>query len=92
MTISKRCEYCGKIFRTKSMKKKYCSVKCRQNAYIEGRAKYAQICWKCKNACGGCSWSRNLIPVEGWIAEKVIRKTEQLDSYNIKYCPEFIHD
>ena len=32
-----------------------------------------QICWTCKNACGGCSWSRNLTPVEGWKAEKTIR-------------------
>ena len=41
------------------------------------------ICWKCKNAYGGCSWSENFIEIDGWEAEK----TEI--SYNIKSCPEF---
>ena len=26
------------------------------------------LCWKCERACGGCSWSADLIPVDGWDA------------------------
>lgn len=33
-----------------------------------------QLCWECKNACGGCEWSANLEPVPGWTAEKVPRR------------------
>lgn len=33
-----------------------------------------QLCWSCKNACGGCEWSARLEPVAGWTAKKVKRK------------------
>ena len=48
-------------------------------------------CWTCKNACGGCSWSRDFIPVKGWDAEKtyLISNGEHADSYYIKSCPEY---
>ena len=29
----KRCEYCGKLFETKILKKRFCCPKCRQKAY-----------------------------------------------------------
>jgi len=50
-----------------------------------------QICWTCKNACGGCSWSRNLTPVEGWKAEKTIVRGcgPAFESYSIEYCPQY---
>ena len=53
------------------------------------------LCWKCANATNsGCSWSRALIPVEGWTAEKDILNTNYQDkvSYMVIDCPEFIPD
>ena len=42
------------------------------------------LCWKCENACtNGCSWSKQLIPVENWNAE------ETDISYIVKDCPLF---
>ena len=29
----RRCEYCGKLFETKILKKRFCCPKCRQKAY-----------------------------------------------------------
>ena len=48
-------------------------------------------CWTCKNACGGCSWSRDFEPVKGWEAEKTFHPTngEFVESYYIKSCPEY---
>ena len=62
------------------------------------------LCWRCANAhpnlekTRGCSWSRKLIPVEGWKAEKTTvycqrREGRKLDeSYIVRSCPEFISD
>ena len=44
-----------------------------------------ECCFSCGNCIDGCSWSRDLIPVEGWIAEKI----ERNNSYKIFWCPEF---
>lgn len=53
-----------------------------------------QPCWTCTKACGGCSWSKNLTPIEGWKAEKVYFNTYRQDTstdytYQISYCPEY---
>lgn len=59
-----------------------------------------ELCWNCKNACGGCSWSEydpvkggvRFEPVPGWVAEPVLIKVEKnkhLESYHITYCPRF---
>ena len=48
-----------------------------------------QPCWDCANACGGCSWSRKLIPIEGWTAKKVPYRTGGF-TYRISCCPQFI--
>lgn len=56
-----------------------------------------QLCWSCKNACGGCEWSAYLKPVPGWTAEKVPRweyvntKENKLlgFTYKITKCPKF---
>lgn len=61
------------------------------------------ICWKCQNAVPdkhgrGCSWSRNLEPVEGWKAleTSVIRwdggVRREIMSALVVECPEFIPD
>lgn len=53
------------------------------------------LCWHCQNACGGCSWSKNLTPVEGWKAEKIKLKVDKgnyNDSYIVNECPKFKPD
>lgn len=54
------------------------------------------ICFECANACGGCSWSRDFEPVEGWTATPTkvkvcyVRKKVWEDTYKIDDCPEFV--
>ena len=49
-----------------------------------------QPCWDCIHAVPdgthGCSWSINLEPVEGWVAE--VSEGNQ-KSWNILHCPLF---
>ena len=54
------------------------------------KPKYTK-CWTCKNACGGCSWSREFIPVDGWEAKKTFHPSNGkfAESYYIKSCPEY---
>jgi hypothetical protein len=51
-------------------------------------------CWICKNAFGGCSWSREFKPVEGWTAERNDMKVHNRwdESYIVDDCPEFVPD
>lgn len=46
-----------------------------------------QLCWGCQNAIGKCSWSRELKPVDGWVAEE-----HPKGRYEIYSCPQFIPD
>lgn len=50
-----------------------------------------QPCWQCAKACGGCSWSLNFTPIDGWGAEAMTDKYGEL-TYKIVYCPEFVHE
>ena len=56
------------------------------------------LCWECKRAYGGCSWSRDFVPVEGWEAEATIingvreGKKPLVKSYDVKRCPLFVQD
>lgn len=60
----------------------------------------ANICFQCKNACGGCDWTRvdnskpgrpiMFKPISGWNAELVACGRDL--TYSIKSCPEFIPD
>lgn len=57
----------------------------------------AQLCWTCKKACGGCSWSSRFEPVPGWTAVAVAMryrdgKTRDVDTYSITACPEYEED
>ena len=48
------------------------------------------LCWDCRKATGGCSWSDELKPVKGskgWLVHKQTYKTVQ-----IVECPEFERD
>lgn len=66
-----------------------------------GKSKSRQPCWNCKHACGGCNWSRNFTPVEGWTATATIINMERkrhnkpfistISSYDIQHCPEFVY-
>lgn len=51
-------------------------------------------CWTCQNCFGGCSWSRDFIPVDGWKAEKTfIPSNEQYaESYKVIECPKYRKD
>ena len=41
------------------------------------------LCWVCQNCFGGCSWSSDYTPVEGWKAKKTPT------SYLVLSCPSF---
>ena len=51
------------------------------------------ICWECKNATGGCSWTQSFIPVTGWKAT-IIKptSTKPYSTYIVEECPEFERD
>lgn len=88
----KICKQCGREFTFMSRTRMYCSKKCKAEALEEKRIKTGQPCWYCKNACGGCSWSRDFKPVPGWDATPVVIKDSVCDihTYDIKKCPMFI--
>lgn len=90
MMYSKVCE-CGKRFVSRSSQKKYCSTECEKIARKRRKDERDQLCWLCKNAYGGCNWSRCFKPVEGWTAKPIIVKdsTGDISSFRIKKCPEF---
>ena len=48
------------------------------------------LCFDCYNATGGCSWSKFLIPVKGWVAEKT--SDEYGGCYRVDSCPKFARD
>ena len=50
------------------------------------------LCWNCGNACGGCSWSDDLEPVEGWHARETYMKSSDMYTYTVIDCPEYCKD
>lgn len=88
----KICECCGKRFPHKSINRKYCSIECAREKRLQRQMEKDQICIYCKNACGGCNWSKYLKPVFGWIATPIMVKDKEgeIRSYDIIKCPEFI--
>lgn len=45
------------------------------------------LCWMCQKSCTkGCSWSKDFVPVNGWVAEK----NEKTGSYSVITCHEFV--
>lgn len=45
------------------------------------------LCWDCEKSCtDGCSWSKDFIPVNGWVVEK----NEKTGSCSVIICPEFV--
>lgn len=93
----KKCKICNTEFETKGARK-YCSDRCARSViyYVKKNTKTNDtICWDCKNACGGCSWSKNFTPVEGWKITKTLIKGNfetdaVIESCIVHSCPEFI--
>lgn len=64
--------------------------------------KKSTICWDCKKAIKGCSWSKSFVPVRGWDATKTMlfassgrrekKKFRHVESYIVSSCPEFVRD
>lgn len=48
------------------------------------------LCWKCSKATGGCSWSKCLLPVDGWEAEATT--VDGLPTHKVVSCPCFEKD
>ena len=109
--MRKKCAICGTPFTTKRTLQKYCSRECGSIANLKNfHKRYAekkngkstrpaktndQLCWTCKNACGGCSWSSEFKPVEDWTAKKTklrLTRGEHTQSFEITECPEYIPD
>ncbi len=96
----KKCPVCGNEFITTNAVK-FCSNTCRRKHQGVGKPPKRRgnetLCWTCKNACAGCSWSRSFTPVGGWEAKKIkirgnLYTGEMLDSYIVKACPEYVPD
>ena len=71
--------------------------KIRKNYPVEVLQKFkCQLCTTCARASGFCSWSRKLVPVEGWDAEptsvKAVSNNGSYESYRVKTCPLYIQD
>lgn len=63
--------------------------------YLRLYGKQKQLCEECRNACGGCRWSDELLPVDGWSAEPskiYIDKHKPVDSFHVIECPMYIPD
>lgn len=97
--MNRVCKLCGKVLG--KYKKYYCNENCRYKSAEENRQKMMStrkrkesLCWSCDNACGSCSWSKALIPVEGWKATPVrikanIEANKYITGYIVEFCPEF---
>lgn len=69
---------------------------------INGCIKAPSLCWDCQKATGGCDWSREFRPVEGWTAQAttlVFQATVgnrpvyyKTSSFHVIECPEFEKD
>ena len=56
--------------------------------FVRGE-QFDQLCWYCKNATGGCSWTNGTFtPVPGWDAKYIVRTCASA-TYSIKDCPLF---
>lgn len=58
-----------------------------------------QLCWGCRNACGGCAWSSMGKPVPGWTATPMRRNVGTskgvpviIDTYRVMACPLYVPD
>ncbi len=92
----KICPVCKRFFEIRSAAK-FCSTVCKKKTKPKRKKHRETLCWTCKNAVLGCSWSKNFTPVEGWeaVPTKVrgnLELDEWLDSYLVISCPKYIED
>ena len=73
---------------------KYYITKKRDQRKVDYTGKGFSKCWTCQNACGGCSWSREFVPVSGWEAKPTYNAAnrEYAQSFHVYDCPEYIPD
>ena len=73
----------------------------RRNGKTEKCNQYTKshtICWDCANSTnGGCCWSREFIPVDGWeaIPDRIkinANRADYEDTWCVVKCPEFVRD
>lgn len=52
------------------------------------------ICGGCWRPCGGCSWSRDSKPVDGWTAvpATITSNTLHPDTFIVLECPQFVRE
>lgn len=54
------------------------------------------LCWKCGNYGGGCNWSREFEPVEGWTVEEngpptfLMAHNKEVPTITVIECPEYV--
>ena len=86
----KECKSCGARFETRETIVREMERGQDEEASGEVHISMEQsLCWECGNACtNGCSWSKSLIPVEGWIANV----SKDNDSFQVLQCPEYKQD
>ena len=97
-----KCSFWGKDFLKELHNQKYCSPECREATANKRKAEHMPtpkskketLCWTCQNACGNCSWSSNLVPVDGWKARntKVKSHPTYYNSFFVEECPEYSKD
>ena len=84
--------YRGLPIKHKETGEKFDCIFPERKPYKITRVKSEQPCWTCKKYCGGCSWSKNLTPVEGWAANPTTIHHEKgriITSFEIISCPEY---
>lgn len=66
------------------------------NKEMNNTNKQETLCFRCGNACGGCSWADRFVPVSGWTATPTRIWTNckigQVGSYCVSDCPESKED
>lgn len=89
----KKCLVCGKKFvKIQKQNGKCCSSFCarlHKKGLLLEIPKDETICWFCKNAMGKCSWSKERIPVQGWVAIPTYIAEDNIKSYNVRGCPQY---
>lgn len=98
------CKCCGALFTPSREFRAYCSLFCKVKSGKKVKPRVPKVpkkettpkkcketlCWTCQNACGGCSWSRGLKPVDGWKAKEVTKASYKgQKSYKVIECPEY---
>ena len=84
---------CGRPIKKAYTGERFIAEYPKRKAYkVNITGKREQLCCSCTKFCGGCSWSRNFTPVEGWDAVPTVIKQSRcpdVHSFSIVRCPEY---